>query len=62
MVVGVLEVVLDGVLVGADEGEATGVEGVVDVVWSAALGAASFFSVVAGVGASLPEEGFIFSE
>ncbi len=62
VVVGVLEVVLDGVLVGADEGEAAGVEGVVDVVWSDVLGAVSFFSVVAGVGASLPEEGFIFSE
>ena len=58
----VLEVVLDGVLAGADEGGAVGVEGVVDVVWSDALGAASFFSVVAGVGASLSEEGFILSE
>lgn len=57
-----LDVVLGGVLVGADEGEATGVEGVVGVVWSDALGAASFFSVVAGVGASLSEEGFILSE
>lgn len=56
------EAVLDGVLAGADEGEAAGVEGVVDVVWSDVLGAVSFFSVVAGVGVSLPEEGFILSE
>ncbi|HKQ34105.1 MAG TPA: hypothetical protein VJT11_02245 [Nitrospiraceae bacterium] len=62
MGVGVFEAVLDGALAGADEGEAAGVEGVVDVVWSDVLGAVSFFSVVAGVGASLPEEGFILSE
>jgi type IV secretory pathway VirB10-like protein len=60
--VGVFEAVLDGALAGADEGGAAGVEGVVDVVWSDVLGAVSFFSVVAGVGASLPEEGFILSE
>lgn len=62
MGVGVFEAVLDGALAGADEGGAAGVEGVVDVVWSDVLGAVSFFSVVAGVGASLPEEGFILSE
>ena len=62
MGVGVFEAVLDGVLAGADEGEAAGVEGAVDVVCSDALGAVSFFSVVTGVGASLPEEGFILSE
>jgi hypothetical protein len=60
--VGVCESVFDGVLAGADEGGAVGVEGAVDVVWSDALGAVSFFSVVTGVGASLPEEGFILSE
>ncbi len=58
----VLEVVLDGVLAGADEGGEAGVEGAVDVVWSDVLGAVSFFSPVVGVGASLPEEGFILSE
>ncbi len=57
-----LEVVLDGVLAGADAGGEAGVEGVVDVVWSDVLGAASFFSPVLGAGASPPEEGFIFSE
>ena len=62
MGVGVFEAVLDGALAGADEGGAAGVEGVVDVVLSDVLGAVSFFSVVAGVGASLPEEGFILSE
>lgn len=62
MGVGVCESVLAGVLDGADEGGAVGVEGAVDVVWSDALGAVSFFSVVTGVGASLPEEGFILSE
>ena len=60
--VGVFEVVLDGVLAGTDEGGAAGVEGGVDVVWSDALGAVSFVSVVAGAGASLPAEGFILSE
>jgi hypothetical protein len=58
----VLEVVLAGVLAGADEGGEAGVEGAVDVVWSDVLGAASFFSPVAGAGASLSEEGFILSE
>jgi hypothetical protein len=58
----VLEVVLDGVLAGADEGGEGGVAGAVGVVWSDVLGAASFFSPVAGAGASLSEEGFILSE
>jgi hypothetical protein len=58
----VLEVVLDGVLAGADEGGEAGVEGAVDVVWSDVLGAVSFFSSVLGAGSSLPAEGFIFSE
>lgn len=62
MVVGVFEVVLDGVLAGADEGEAAGVEGAVDVVCSDVLGAASFFSSLLAIGCSLPGEGFIFSE
>jgi hypothetical protein len=61
-----LEVVLDGVLaevlVGAGEGGEAGVEGAVGVVCSDVLGAGSFFSPVAGVGASSPEEGFILSE
>ena len=64
-VVAVLEVselVLDGVLAGADVGGEVGVEGAVDVVWSDVLGAVSFFSSVLGAGSSLPEEGFIFSE
>ena len=63
----VLEVVLDGVLAGAEAGGATGVEGVVDVegVWSDVLGAVSFFSPFSpavGTGSSLPGEGFILSE
>ena len=62
MVVAVFEVGLDGVLAGTDEGGDAGVEGGVDVVWSDVLDAVSFFSPVAGVGASLPEEGFILSE
>jgi len=57
-----LEVVLDGVLAGADEGGEAGVEGAVGVVCSDVLGAGSFFSSVAGVGTSSPEEGFILSE
>ena len=61
-VVGVLEVVLAGVLAGTDEGGETGVEGAVDVGWSDVLGAVSFLSVVAGVGASLSGVGFILSE
>ena len=62
MAVVVFEVVFDGVLAGVEEGGEAGVEGVVDVVWSDVLGAASFFSPVAGADASLPEEGFILSE
>ncbi len=61
----VLEGVLDGVLAGADEEGAAGVEevaGAVDVVWFDVLGAASFFSPVAGADASFSEEGFILSE
>ena len=58
----VLEVVLDGVLAGADEEGEAGVEGAVDVVWSDVLGAVSFFSSVLAIGTSLPGEGFIFSE
>lgn len=60
-----LEVVLAGVLTGADAGGAAGVEGVagaVDVVWSDVLGAVSFFSSVLATGSSLPGEGFILSE
>jgi len=58
----VLEVVLDGVLAGADAGEGAGVEGAVGIVWSDVPGTVSFFSSVLGAGSSLPEEGFIFSE
>ena len=58
----VLEVVLDGVLAGTDEGGEAGVEGAVDAVWSDVLGAVSFFSSVLAIGSSLPGEGFIFSE
>jgi hypothetical protein len=58
----VVEVVLDGVLAGADEGGEAGVEGAGDVVLSDVLGAASFFSPVVAIGTSLPEEGFILSE
>jgi len=58
----VVEVVLDGVLAGADEGGEAGVEEAGDVVWSDVLGAASFFSPVVAIGTSLPEEGFILSE
>jgi hypothetical protein len=61
-VVGVLELVLAGVLVGTDEGGEAGVEGAVVAGWSEVLGAVSFLSAVAGVGASLSEEGFILSE
>jgi hypothetical protein len=62
VVVAVLEVVLDGVLGGADVAGEAGVEGAVGDVWSDVLGAASFFSPVLGAGASLPDEGFILSE
>jgi hypothetical protein len=58
----VLEVVLDGVLAGTDEGGEAGVEGAVDAVCSDVLGAVSFFSSVVAIGTSLPEEGFILSE
>ena len=58
----VLDVVLDGVLPGTDEGGEAGVEGAADVVWSDVLGAVSFFSSVLDAGSSLPEEGFILSE
>ena len=57
-----LEVVLDGVLAGADVVGGAGVEGVADVVCSDVLGAASFFSPVVGAGDSLPGDGFILSE
>jgi hypothetical protein len=57
-----LEFVLDGVLAGVDVGGEAGVEGAVGAVCSDVLGAVSFFSPVAGAGASSPEEGFIFSE
>jgi hypothetical protein len=57
-----LEFVLDGVLAGTVEGGEAGVAGTVGVVCSDVLGAVSFFSPVAGVGASSPEEGFILSE
>ena len=61
-VVGVLEFVLAGVLAGTDDGGETGVEGAVDIGWSEVLGAVSFLSVAAGVGASLSGVGFILSE
>jgi len=57
-----LAVVVDGVLAGADAGGEAGVEGAVDVAWSEVPDAASFFSPVAGAGASLPADGFILSE
>jgi hypothetical protein len=62
VVVEVFEVVLDGVLAGADEGGDAGVEGAVDVVCSDVFGAVSFFSSLLAVGCSLPGDGFIFSE
>jgi hypothetical protein len=62
VVVVVFEVVLDGVLAGAEEGGEAGVAGVVDVVCSDVLGAVSFFSSLLAIGCSLPGEGFIFSE
>jgi ribonuclease HIII len=57
-----LEVVLAGVLGGVDTGGEAAVEGAADVVCSDELGAGSFFSPVAGTGASLPGDGFILSE
>ena len=62
MVVGVFEVVVDGVLAGTDEGGEAGAEGAVDVVCSDVFGAVSFFSSLFAVGCSLPGDGFIFSE
>ena len=53
-----LEVVFAGV--GVEEG--AGVVGLVGVVFSDVLGAASFFSPVVDAGASLPGDGFILSE
>jgi hypothetical protein len=53
-----LEVVVAGV--GVEEG--AGVVGLVAVVFSDALGVASFFSPVVDAGASLPGDGFILSE
>lgn len=61
-VVEVLGAVLDGVLAGVAVGEGAGVVGVVAVVFSDGLGAASFFSPAVGAGASLPGDGFILSE
>lgn len=54
------EVVLAGVLAGAEEGG--GVVGLVAVVFSDAPGVASFFSPVVGAGASSPGDGFSLSE
>ena len=62
VVLEVFEVVLDGVLAGADAGEGAGVEGAVGVAWSDVPGAVSFFSPVTAIGTSLSEEGFILSE
>jgi hypothetical protein len=57
-----LEVVVDGVLAGTGVEEGADVVGLVAVVFSDALGVASFFSPVAGAGASLPGDGFSLSE
>ena len=63
VLVAVFEGVLDGVLAGAGAGADAGAEGDADVAWSDVVDAVSFFSsVVVDVGASLPAEGFIFSE
>ena len=63
VVLGVVDVVFDGVLAGADAGAEAGVAGAADTVWSDVLVAASCFSPVLGAGgASLPEDGFILSE
>jgi len=56
------EVVLAGVPAGAGVEEGAGVVGLVAVVFSDALGVASFCSPVVGAGASLPGDGFILSE
>lgn len=56
------EVVLAGELAGAGVEEEAGVVGLVAVVFSDALGVASFFSPVVGAGASLPGDGFSLSE
>ena len=53
---------LAGAAAGADVGGEAGVAGAAGVVWSDALGAASFFSPVLGAGGSLPDDGFILSE
>ena len=58
----VFDVEFDEVLAGTEEGGEAGATGAVVVVWSDVLGDASFFSPVVGTGASLPGEGFIFSE
>lgn len=58
----VFDVEFDGVLAGTEEGGEAGAAGAVVVVWSDVLGDVSFFSTVVGAGASLPGEGFIFSE
>ena len=64
MVAGVegVEVGLAGVLAGAGVEEGEGVVGPVVVVFSDVLGVPSFFSPVAGAGASLPGDGFSLSE
>lgn len=63
VLVAVLEVVLAGMFAGAGAGEDAGAEGDADVAWSDVVDVVSFFSsVVVGVGASLPADGFIFSE
>jgi len=54
--------VLAGVLAEAGVEEGAGVVGLVPVVFSDALGVASFFSPVVGAGASLPGDGFSLSE
>jgi hypothetical protein len=61
-VVEVLEAVLGEGLAEVAAEEGAGVVGVGVVVFSAVLGAASFFSPVVGAAASSPGEGFILSE